>query len=316
MAPRAGKRIAVLWLALVAATAAPAGAQHGIRPPEDRPLHERLAAARLVAIATVAEVGESRILLEDATAVVGSAPASFELKRAPSKPPPWVVGDRAVLLLAGARSPYVWVDRPVEAIALADAAAERRVAAALRAMDAARVDPTARRDLYARWSDGRHEDLAALGLRGLMDVPGMAGVLDAGFATARAAVASDAERSLPVRRRAARVAARHPAGVAALLRHVEETAPDTDVEIARIAIQAGLLTRDPAVEPRLVDLLAAPDGDLGRVGLELAAFAHGTEVERRLSELAVGHPDEAVRDGAVHALQRMRRNRPRAQRDG
>jgi hypothetical protein len=310
MTPRAGKRIASAGLALALSFAAPARAQHGIRPPEDRPLHERLAAARLVAIATVAEVGVSRIQLEDANAVVGSVPESFELKRAPSKPPPWIVGDRAVLLLAGARSPYVWVDRPAEAIAVDDPVAERRLVEALREMDAARVDPRARRDLYARWSDGPHEDLAALGLRGLMDVPGMAGALDGEFATARAAVATDPERSLAVRRRAARVAARHPDGVAALLRHVEATAPDTDVEIARIAIQAGLLTRDPAVEACLVDLLEVPDGELGRVGLELAAFAHGREVEQRLSELAVGHPDEAVRDGAVLALQRMRRNRP------
>jgi len=297
----------VVALALgVALASAPARSQHGIVPPEDRPLHERLAAARIVAIATVAEVDVGRIAFEAVEPVLGRAPAELRMKRSPSKPPPWRAGDRVLLLLAGARSPYVWVDRPVEAVTLADADAERRVARAVRALDAVRVDAKARRDLYARWSDADAEPLASLGLRGLLDVGGMAGAMDAEFARARAGAAFDPELPVEARRRAARVAARHPRGVARLL---EELAADSDPEIAEVALRFGLIVRDPRVEPRIVDLLDAPESELGRIGLELAALARGIEVERRLSELAVGHPAEDVRDEAVDALERLRRNR-------
>jgi hypothetical protein len=291
-----------------------ARAQHGFVPPEDRAIHQRLAAARTVAIATVAEVREGRIAFEAAVPVIGRVGPTFEVKRAPSRPPPWIEGDRALLLLAGARSPYRWVEKPVEAVALADAEAEARVAAALRELDAVRTDAEARRDLYARWSDGPHEDLAALGQRGLMDVPGMAEVMDEGFALDRASVAREPSRPLAVRRRAARVAARHPAGVAALLEHLERTLPDTDPEIAEIAIQAGLVVRDPTVGARLVQILDTPEGELGALGFRFAGLASGPGLERKLSELAVGHPEASVRSEATQALRRLRRTR--AQRDG
>jgi hypothetical protein len=313
-APRAraaGRARALVVLGLCAAVAGPARAQHGFVPPEDRALHERLAVARIVAIATVADVGLGRIAFETALPVLGSVAPEFEIKRSPSKPPPWRVGERAVLLLSGARSPYRWIERPVEAITLADADAERRFAQALREMDAVRIDPVARRDLYARWSDGRDEDLARIGQRGLMDVVGMASVLDAEFALSRADVASDLERPIEVRRRAAHVAARHPDGIAALLRHLARTTPGTDVVIAEVALQSGLLVRDPAVELRLVEVLAAPETDLGQLGLRFSALATGPEVERKLSEIAVGHPDAEVRGDAVQALQQLRRNRAR-----
>ena len=294
-----------LWLA----AAGSATAQHGFVAPEDRHLHERLAAARVVAIATVAAVETGRLRVEDAAAIVDTVAPEFQLKRAPSHPPPWAPGDRVLLLIAGARSPYRWTDRPVEAITVADAAAERRLARAVRAMEAVGDDPGPRRDLYARWSDGTDEDLAALGQRGLMDRPGMASVLDADFARERASVAADAGRPIEVRRRAARIAARHPAGIAALLRTLGRTLPVTDVRIAEITLEAGLLARDPAAETRLVDVLGEPGTELGWLGLRLAMFARGTDVERKLSEVAVGHPDAAVRSEAIHALKRLRHNR-------
>lgn len=268
----------------------------------------RLAAASIVAIATVTEVGMGRIAFESAQSVIGSVASSFEMKRAPSDPPPWVAGDRALLLMDGARSPYRWVDKPVEAVTLPDAAAERRFTAAIHALAAVRTDARARRDLYARWSDGPDEDLAALGQRGLMDVAGMLGVLDEPFALDRVRVASDPEQRLPVRRRAARIAARNPAGIAALLAYVERSLPDTDPRIAEVALGSGLLARDPTVAPCLVQLLDSPTGELGAVGFRLAALAKSPDVERKLSELAVGHPDEKVRDDAVRALRTLRHN--------
>lgn len=292
-----------------AVLAAPARAQHGFVPPEDRPLHERLAAARVVAIATVAEVRPGRIAFEDAVAVLGTVEPELELKRAPSRPPPWVAGDRVLLLLTGARSPYRWVEKPVEAWSLADAVAERRVAEAVRALDAVRTDAAARRDLYALWSDGSDADLAAQGQRGLLDAGALAGTTDEAFALERARVAADADQPIEVRRRAARIAARYPEGVAALLAHLARTLPDTDARIAELALQSGLIARAPGVEARLVQLLDAPESELGELGFRFASFATGPEVERKLSELAVGHPDASVRTEATQALKSLRKRR-------
>jgi hypothetical protein len=309
--PAAPRRVGrALAFAVAALAAAPAAAQHGFVAPEDRPLHVRLAAASIVAIATVADVGTGRIAFESAEPVIGRIAPSFELKRAPSNPPPWVAGDRVLLLLDGARSPYRWVDKPIEASTLPDAAAERRFAAAVRDLAAVRTDAKARRDLYARWSDGPDEDLAAVGQRGLMDVGGMTAVMDEPFALDRVRVASDPARRLPVRRRAARIAARNPAGIAALLAYVERTLPDTDPKIVETALRAGFLARDPAFDPCLVQLLDTPEGELGSLGFRLAGLAGGPTVERKLSELAVGHPDEEVRNDAVQALRTLRRNHP------
>jgi hypothetical protein len=83
-----------------------APAQHpGLTAPEPRPLHVQLAGVDAVAIATVAAVGLGRIQLVEARAVLGNPPATFELKRAPSAPPPLAEGDRVLLLLRGARTP-------------------------------------------------------------------------------------------------------------------------------------------------------------------------------------------------------------------
>jgi hypothetical protein len=246
----------------------------------------------------------------DAVPVVGTVSPSFEVKRAPSRPPPWGEGDRVLLLLAGARSPYRWVEKPVEAQApLADAAAEQRWSGALRELEARRADPWARRDLYATWCDEGPEELRAAGLRGLTDLPGMVGVLDESFALERSRVASDEGRPHAARRAAALVATRHPAGIEALLADLGRTAAASDPELADIVLQAGLRTGSPAAEARLAELLPLATGPLREVVLRLAAHARSPEVERQLSELSVGHPEEPVRTAATESLKRMRRNR-------
>src|SRR5262245_58516334 len=112
-------------LALLVALAAPAAAQHPM-PARARALHERLAAADVVAVATIGPIHEGRVEVRDATVLRGNAPASFEIKRSPAAPPPFVTGVPAVLLLRGARPPYVLVDEPREVILPSDAAAAKR----------------------------------------------------------------------------------------------------------------------------------------------------------------------------------------------
>lgn len=305
-----GTRAAWLPLVLACLLAGPARAQHGFVPPEDRPLHERLAEARIVTFATVARVDPGRIAFEAPAPVRGTVPETFEMKRAPSKAPPWDVGDRALLLLSGARSPYLWVERPAEAITLEDAAAEARWREALRALDPVIDDPVARRRLYAAWCDGEAEGLAAAGLRGLLDLSSLFTSVEEDFSIARARVAMDPGRSLAVRRRAARVAVKNPAGIALLLEDLTRGEPTAgpDPEMAEIVLQAALLARRPEFEAGLVWALDAPETEVGALGLRLAGMARTPAVERKLSELAIGHPDAEVRDDASHALQRLRRN--------
>ena len=79
---------------------------HGrLELPSGRPLHVRVALADAAAIATVDAVELGRIRVRDAVPVLGDVVAAFELKRAPSRPPALEPGDRALLILRGARPP-------------------------------------------------------------------------------------------------------------------------------------------------------------------------------------------------------------------
>src|SRR5690606_37651576 len=144
--PMPSCRLPVIVVALLAwlAFAAGARAQHGMTS-GPRPLHLRLAAADVVAIATVAAVTEGSVALRDAVVLRGEAAPDFELKRAPSKQIPYAVGLAFVLPLRGARSPYVLVDDAREIVTLRDDAAIAAWREALPALLAAGDDPDALR---------------------------------------------------------------------------------------------------------------------------------------------------------------------------
>lgn len=113
------------WLALATAfEAALAQAPHAIPPPV-RPLRERAALADVIAIVEVVGVAEGRIRVVTRGALRGAPPATFEVKRSPLRPPPLAAGDRALLVLRGARPPYVLVDVPDEVLKLHSDAQER-----------------------------------------------------------------------------------------------------------------------------------------------------------------------------------------------
>ena len=83
-------------------------------------------------------------------------------------PPPLATGDRALLLLRGARPPYVLVDEPSEVIRLSDDAMAARWSAATRAALAARGDPAALEAVYAEWVANGPSSLRDLGSAGLL----------------------------------------------------------------------------------------------------------------------------------------------------
>lgn len=169
-----GKRaLRMITVALVGSVlggaAARAQAPHAI-PPLMRPLHQRAAEAEKIAIGVVVRSDAGRIAFAKATAIRGAAPAEFELKRSPLRPPMLAKGDRALLFLRGDRSPYVLAGDPSEILRIASDAEARALVAALPALLDAGDDLAALARVYASWaaSDSRllralaHEGLAAL----------------------------------------------------------------------------------------------------------------------------------------------------------
>lgn len=153
-------------IALALALAGPAAAQHpGMTGP--RPLHQRLAAADVVAVVEVEQIEAGRIAVERRDLLAGEAPESFEVKRSPLRPPPLATGDRALLLLRGARPPYVLADEPAEVIRLSDDTMTARWTEATRAVLASRDDRAALVAIYTGWIEEGPASLADLGRAGL-----------------------------------------------------------------------------------------------------------------------------------------------------
>ena len=135
--------------------------------PGRRPLHERLAGADLVAVVQVDRIDAGRITVTRQDLLAGEAPEAFEVKRSPLRPPPLATGDRALLLLRGARPPYVMADEAAEVIRLSDDAMAARWSAAARAVLAKRDDRTALIAIYSEWMENGPASLSDLGAAGL-----------------------------------------------------------------------------------------------------------------------------------------------------
>lgn len=135
--------------------------------PGRRPLHERLAGADGVAVVQVERIDAGRIAVTRLDLLAGEAPESFEVKRSPLRPPPLATGDRALLLLQGARPPYVLADEAAEVIRLSDDAMTTRWAGAVRAVLGGQGDADALRAIYAEWVENGPASLGDLGSAGL-----------------------------------------------------------------------------------------------------------------------------------------------------
>ena len=321
--------VAALGFAL--ACPLPASAQGGHPMPRVlRPLHERLAEADLAVIATIGEIRPDRIELLSPTALVGDVTDPAELKRAPSAPLPLASGDRALLLLAGARSPYVAVDRPRETIRLADADAEARWREAIRVLDSSRDDPDAWVRLYDGWLDSGPGSLRDLALVSLADPEAAYQPLPDALFVARADAAWDPERDGEARLASARLAALRPSGAARLTARAARCDPDAPggvVEISALAaLRLGAPGRDAAagrpgapkkdaatVRLRAPDREAAALCSLGHPDAAVRAAAlreigrtgaPSEAVERRVRELATDDEDAHVREAARLALER------------
>lgn len=301
MTARSRPLAALIARALALALALPAAAQHGVIPtPQARPLHARLAEADAAALGTVEAIETGRIRVAEATAVFGDVPARFELKRSPAAPPALAAGDRALLLLRGARAPYLLVDGPDGALRGESAPA---FAEALARAHAVLDRPERLRALYAEWLEGDDAALRAEAALALADADAAFQPLPAGVAEALARRALDPDEGRNTRRQAAIAAVASRAGARALLAGLPG-AEGADAAVVAIALRAAVVERDSALDAALGRVLAHERPEIRLIGVRLGAMRHDAALLETIRRLADSDPDTMVRRTAARALKR------------
>ncbi len=272
-------------------------------PKAPRPLHVLAAATDAIALGTIESVSDGRIQVRDAIAIEGSVPPELELKRAPSNPPPYARGDRVLLLLRGARSPYVLVDEPRESVVV-PAGGNERWLVAIRAFQAARAQPEELRDLYFSWLDGDDPVLRDLGLRGFYDPSAAFQPIPGALGAESARRALDPSYPVEVRRARAAVAVLSPDGYVVLARDVLLPGTAEDGTVYETALQASLLRRKEVVDirPALARGLRSSDAAVRQVAVRYAVNARDPAIVTEVDRLAAEDPNAAVREAAKRAV--------------
>ena len=265
--PRLPSPIAVIWLILLLGTSPAVGIGGHPRAPTARPLHQRLALADAAVVARVEAVEPGRIGLHTERVLLGRVPERFQVKRSPGRPPPLEAGDRAILMLRGARSPYVLSDESHETIRLADAAMARRWSAAVEALVRSLDTPERWVELYVGWIDSGPDTLRELALAGLADREAPFQPLGESLILGRAAAALDRERPAEARRMSALLAVRSAAGASWLLERVG--CGSGDQAVAAVALQGGALHRSPELDAALARCADSPEPSLRQLSEQL-----------------------------------------------
>jgi hypothetical protein len=274
----------------------------GLAPPPDRPLHVRIALADAAAVGTVESVEAGRIRVRHAVPVFGDVASDFELKRAPSHPPPLEAGDRALLLLRGARTPYLLVDEGREIQAIADPDGEALWREAVRA---ARSRPGADLpELYRAWLDRGPDPLRRAAVIGLGDREASFAPVAPEIADRLVQLAIDPRADTDLRRMAARAAGESEAGRRALW-HRLPGGVGADPQVLAYALRIGAVAGGPAAAAALRRALADPRVEIRLTAIRLAPlFLDRAGVEDALEGLAGEDPDPGVRTAAGRALGR------------
>jgi hypothetical protein len=299
---RAGR--AGLALACGLAASIPAAAQHPVGP-RARAFHERLGKADAVAVATVKSVQPDRLRMDDARSLYGGVASAFQVKRAPGAPPPLAAGDRVLLLLRGARPPYVLVDAPDETIRLADAASEERWSGAVTAWLAVRERPEAWIPLYLAWIDAGPDTLRDLAVQSLGDPAAPFQPVRPEVFAGLGAAAWDPARSLAARRAAAQLAFLGVEGAEALASGFL-SAQQPDPVLAQAALRVAPRLGPARGSALLLRGLAPGDAEVRRTALRTArGLGAGAEPALRdaIAHLAQDPDAESwLRADAVAAL--------------
>jgi hypothetical protein len=235
--------------------------------------------------------------------IVGQPPDPLELKRAPSDPPPLRPGEVALLLLRGARSPYVLVDAPEELVALDGEAAVARWRAAVRAMERAAGRPMEIARTYAGWLDDESVGLRKAAVVGLGDPESTLPLPGERASALLAALAVDPDLPPLFRLRAAGTAMRTGTGRDALIDRLPGDS-GADARVLAITVQTALREGDD-VQRALSRSLAHESAMIRVTAARLCALApQGAELRAQLAGVAAGDVDEEVRAAAARALGR------------
>jgi hypothetical protein len=138
--------------------------------PGVRPFHDRVANVDVAAVVRVERVDEGRVEVVREDVLAGAPPERFEVKRSPLTPPPLATGDRALLLLRGARPPYIFADEPAEVIRLSDDAMAARWSSAVRSVLVHRDEPAELVPIYLDWIEHGPETLREIARSSLLDL--------------------------------------------------------------------------------------------------------------------------------------------------
>ncbi len=282
---------------------------HGMAPAAPS-LQQRVADADAAALATLEAVEAGRLRFAAAAPVLGSVPERFEVKQRPSAPLPLAVGDRALLLLRGARSPYLALDAGEDTVRIADEAGATRWSEAIRAVASAGDDPTALRPLYVAWTESEDEGLRREALRALLQPAGPFLPMPPALALERARVAFDPARSLPVRSAAIALAAPDADVLDWMLGRVAAELDAMEPELLETLLRAGLARGRGGAARALASALGAADPAQRLAALRVVALAPRAAVETQLAKLAARDPDPLVREQAAHWLARAQREAP------
>ena len=304
-----------LSLAIVGAPGPGVRAQVAHPPIEGpRPVHARLAVADRVVHVRIVSVETGRIQVESAGTPAGADPARFEIKRSPAAPPPLVPGDEAILLLRGARPPYILVDGPREIIPRVDPAAAGRWMEALAALAAAAGDPAAQAAVYLDWIDRGPAGLRGLAATGLGAILDAEPPLAAAIGRRRLALVTDAGAPDDVRLISARLAARSPESAGALCEALARDPRPLDPATADVALRAGARARAPQVFMLLERVAGDPDPLVRLTATRALPVTLGfarEETIARAHAIAAHETDRRVRESAERILRDAARPPPR-----
>ncbi len=289
------------------ATASAQGlAAHGMQA-GPRPLHDRLASARIALVGRVLQIREGRIRVARDLPLVGESDVEFEVKRSPSRPPEIVAGDHALFLLVGERPPYVLVDEPRElAVIEADELDRWREALAAFVVAANSADRSTLIDQYEDWLDEGPPSLRSLGLRALVDPSGVLPPLDDDFARRRVSVALSEDRDVETRVASAYAASLAAHGTDRLLGGLDVGgSADPPRELVIVALQSGVRVRSPDTLATAIRMLGHDDPEVRSVAARIIPTVDRDAASRDvLVRLAETDPDDSVVRSARSALAR------------
>jgi hypothetical protein len=251
-----------------------------------------------------------RIHVRGARPVLGRVPEIFELKRAPSRPPRLRPGSRVVLILTGARSPYLLVSTADEIIPVPDAGTERTWTKALRALDAVKDRPARLEELYFAWLIGAEEALRPAASLGLRDSEAAFRPLSAQRVASLVDLATDAALTPTRRRAAAEVAASQREGADSLLMRLPRPADEADALLLSDTLRRGALLRSGQVTPALARCLTHPRPEIRRAALRFGSLLTADEAGRaELERVAQEDPVPEIQQAAARVLDERRSRR-------